>query len=298
MADSAGDLLRELRPAHRFLIGIDSDGCVFDTMECKHKECFIPATIKHWGLQSVSRYARETAEFVNLYSVWRGTNRWPALIKTLDLLRERAEVQQRGVSVPELASVRAFVAAEVTLSNETMAQRIEQTGDPELERALDWSKAVNASIADIVNGIAPFIPARKSLDAMAAGADLVVVSQTPTEALAREWREHGIDRYVRAIAGQEFGSKAYHLAEASRGRYADGCRLMIGDAPGDLAAAQETGFLFFPIVPGEEDASWERFGLDGLPRFLDGSFDESYQNDLIAAFLRALPEIPPWQRMD
>jgi len=32
------------------------------------------------GLQAVSKYAREAGEFVNLYSKWRGINRWPALL--------------------------------------------------------------------------------------------------------------------------------------------------------------------------------------------------------------------------
>ena len=46
-------------------------------MELKHKECFIPNTINYWGLQGVSKYAREAAEFVNLYSKSRGVNRFP-----------------------------------------------------------------------------------------------------------------------------------------------------------------------------------------------------------------------------
>ena len=46
-------------PKHSFLVGIDSDGCVFDTMEVKHKECFIPNMIKYYDLQGVSKYARE-----------------------------------------------------------------------------------------------------------------------------------------------------------------------------------------------------------------------------------------------
>ena len=58
--------LTELEPRHEFFIGIDSDGCAFDTMEIKHKECFIPAIIKHWGLQPVSKYAREAVEFDRL----------------------------------------------------------------------------------------------------------------------------------------------------------------------------------------------------------------------------------------
>ena len=87
--------LAEMQPIHDFFVGIDSDGCAFDTMEIKHKECFAPNIIKHWHLQAVSKYAREAAEFVNLYSKWRGINRWPALVMVFDLLRERPEVQAR-----------------------------------------------------------------------------------------------------------------------------------------------------------------------------------------------------------
>ena len=54
--------LAEMEPEREFFIGIDSDGCAFDTMEIKHKECFCPNIIKHWGLQPVSKYAREAAE--------------------------------------------------------------------------------------------------------------------------------------------------------------------------------------------------------------------------------------------
>ena len=81
--------LKEFQPRHGFFVGIDSDGCAFDTMEIKHKECFAPNIIKHWDLQAVSKFAREAAEFVNLYSKWRGINRWPALVMGFDLLRER-----------------------------------------------------------------------------------------------------------------------------------------------------------------------------------------------------------------
>lgn len=53
----------DFTPKHDYLVGIDSDGCAFDTMELKHKECFIPNIINYWGLQGVSKYAREAAEF-------------------------------------------------------------------------------------------------------------------------------------------------------------------------------------------------------------------------------------------
>ena len=34
--------LLALKPEKEFFIGIDSDGCAFDTMEIKQKECFCP----------------------------------------------------------------------------------------------------------------------------------------------------------------------------------------------------------------------------------------------------------------
>ena len=84
--------IENYNPKKPFLVGIDSDGCVFDTMELKHKECFIPNYINHYDLQGVSKYAREAAEFVNLYSQSRGVNRFPALVEQLDWLRRRPEV--------------------------------------------------------------------------------------------------------------------------------------------------------------------------------------------------------------
>ena len=93
------DSLKNLTPSKSFFAGVDSDGCAFPTMEVKHKECFIPLIVKHWKLQPVSRYAREAAEFVNLYSKWRGINRFPALVMAFDLLAERPEVT-RLVTLP------------------------------------------------------------------------------------------------------------------------------------------------------------------------------------------------------
>src|SRR5512136_3111393 len=101
--------LKNLKKTKDFFVGIDSDGCAFDTMEIKHKECFIPNIINYWGLQSVSKYAREAGEFVNLYSKWRGINRWPALVMVFDLLRERPEVQARHAKIPEAKHIREFM---------------------------------------------------------------------------------------------------------------------------------------------------------------------------------------------
>lgn len=288
--------LADLQPRHPFFVGIDSDGCAFDSMEIKHKECFCPNIIKWWDLQAVSKYAREAAEFVNLYSKWRGINRWPALIMVFDLLQERAEVRARGARIPEAKRVREFMASGQPLSDTGLKAYLAQHPDPELDRALAWSKAVNATIADMVRGVPPFPYMRESLQALQETADVVVVSATPSEALVREWEEHDIARYARVIAGQEMGSKKQHLALAAKGKYAPDHILMMGDAPGDMEAAKANGTLFFPINPGQEDTSWERFYKEGLARFTAGTYAGSYEASLIAEFETFLPSVPPWKK--
>jgi phosphoglycolate phosphatase-like HAD superfamily hydrolase len=293
----AAQPLVDLTPKHEFFIGIDSDGCAFDTMEIKHKECFIPAIIKHWDLQPVSKYAREAAEFVNLYSKWRGINRWPALVMVFDLLRERSEVRARGVDPPQAPRLREFIADEsFPKSNDGLEAYMADHPDPELETALAWTTGVNDAVADMVHGVPPFPWVRESLAALADRADMIVVSATPVEALTREWQEHDIARYVRAIAGQELGKKALHLELAAGGKYPPERTLMIGDAPGDMKAARANGALFYPINPGREEQSWHRFHDEAMQRFLAGSFAGEYEAGLIADFEKLLPEVPPWQR--
>ena len=294
MSDPA-QVLRDLQPTKEFFIGIDSDGCVFDTMEIKHKECFTPMFIKYFRLQAVSKYAREVWDFVNLYSKTRGVNRFPALIRALDLLRVRPEVIARKVNVPDAKALETWVARETKLGNATLKQEVEG-GNHALDPVMEWSVAVNRAIEDLVFGVPPFPLFRESLLKMVAKADTMVVSQTPTEALVREWKEHGIDGFVRVIAGQELGTKTEHLKFAAAGKYPPSKILMIGDAPGDFNAAKKNNALFYPIVPGREEASWKRFYQEGLDRFFAGTFAGGYEDELQREFDSRLPEHPHWRQ--
>jgi phosphoglycolate phosphatase-like HAD superfamily hydrolase len=287
--------LRQFAKRNDFFIGIDSDGCAFDTMEVKHKECFIPNIIKSYNLAAVSKYAREAAEFVNLYSHWRGINRFPALVKTFDLLTERPEVLNRHHPIPRLQGVRDWIARETKLSSTTLRKEVEATGDADLALTFEWSEAVNRTIAEMVHDVPPFPFVRESIESMRGKADVMVVSATPGEALEREWDEHGLRPFVGLIAGQELGSKKEHLALAAVGKYEPERILMIGDAPGDMQAAEANGVLFYPIDPGHEDASWQRFFEEALPRFLNANYAGEYMEAQVARFLKLLPDVPPWR---
>ena len=282
--------MQDWSPRHAHLVCVDSDGCVFDTMEIKHKECFCPAYIEHFHLQPVSSYAREAWEYVNLYSRTRGIHRLLALLRCVELLAGRSDVRGRGFTPPALAALRAWAGQGHPLTHAGLAAAARETASPDFADTLAWSEDVNARIGRMVHGIPPFPFARECLEAVAGQADLVVVSATATEALEREWRENGLMDRVSLVCGQEAGSKRDILAALVR-RYPAGHTLMVGDAPGDLDAAHANGARFYPIVPAEEAASWKAFA-PALETFLRGGYDES---PLLARFLERLPEQPPWK---
>jgi phosphoglycolate phosphatase-like HAD superfamily hydrolase len=293
MSDPA-QVLRDFKPTKEFFVGIDSDGCIFDSMEIKHKECFTPMFIKHFQLQAVSKYARECWDFVNLYSKTRGANRFPALVRALNLLRDRPQVQARNVKVAETGGIEEWIARETKLGNATLAAEVAR-GNQALSQVKVWSDAVNCAVEDIVHGVPPFPLVRECLAKINEFADAMCISQTPADALKREWAEHGIDVFVKMIAGQEMGTKTEHLKYAAKDKYAPSKILMIGDAPGDFNAARKNGALFFPINPGNEEASWERLLGEGLERFHSGSYAGEYEARLVREFDASLPEHPHWK---
>ena len=287
--------LKNLKPTKNYFIGIDSDGCVFDTMEIKQKECFCPNFIRHYKLQNVSKYARETWEFVNLYSKTRGVNRFLAVIEAIKLLGQRPEVKARGTEMPDIQPLIDWTKKESKLGNPALEKFVKENPDPTLKFIFEWSKQVNNDIADMVFGIGPFPYVKDCLTKMNEKADAIVVSQTPVEALVREWEENKIDDQVHVIAGQEYGTKKEHLEMAAVGKYPLEKILMIGDAPGDRKAAEANGVLFYPINPGHEEASWERLYKEALDKFFEGTYAGEYQQKLIDEFEGYLPETPPWK---
>jgi len=293
MFQSKDDLLR-FKPVHGTFVGIDSDGCVFDTMEAKQKLCFHGLIASHWKMEGAENAVREAAEFVNLRSKWRGTNRFAALLRTFELLASHPAVLSAGVSVPALPHLTAFVSSGGALSNAGLREAAERTGSAELASVLEWSEAVNALIEQRVPGAPPFPAVRESLELISLNSDAMCISQTPFEALAREWARSGLAAFVRLIAGQELGTKSEHIRMATAGRYGPGRVLMIGDAMGDLAAARDNGALFYPIMPGREAESWRSFQARCYGPFLNGRYAGAPERELVGEFQSLLPERPWW----
>lgn len=296
----SADALKNFKPKHDFYIGIDSDGCAFDTMGIKQRECFTPWLIACFKLQPVADAARECKEFADLFSKTRGANRHATTKRILsELLPSHPKVKHLGFDVPQFPHYFAWVEDKNSLlSNDGLKAAVAKAdgqAKAELELALDWSLKVNVAVGNIVKNIPPFPFVRESLEKMQTKADVIVVSATPCEALQREWAEHNTDKYVEIIAGQEMGTKKEHLAMTT-GSYKPDHVLMMGDAPGDFKAAKANNALFYPINPGQEEDSWKRFHDEALDKFFAGTYAGKYEADLIAAFDACLPENPPWQK--
>lgn len=288
-------LFEQFNKKHDFLICVDSDGCVFDTMELKHKECFAPAFIKCFKLQAVSKYAREVAEYVNLYSKYRGANRFIALVKMLEFLKEREEVKRRNVYIPDIEPLKRWTE----LGNPTpqgLEVYIKDHPDEVLLKAYDYSKTVNRNVEDMGSEVAPFYYVPLAFQAFKEFADIAVVSATPTDTIIKEWQSINIAKYADIICGQEYGTKAECIAELKTKGYAPNKILMIGDAPGDYKAAKTNGVLFAPINPGDEESSWERIYKNDIKALQNGNYEGEYENKLAAEFDELLSPAPPWDR--
>lgn len=290
--------LKEIQPSKTYLIAIDSDGCVFDAMGIKQRECFCPMMIAYFGLQPVAEAARQCKEFTDLFSKTRGANKHKTIVRILtELLPTHPIVKERNFKVPEFSHYVKWVNdSNSYLSNEGLKKAIKASkgqAKKELEIALKWSTRVNEMVAEIAINIPIFSYVRQSLQKIIKTADIIICSSTLAEALYREWNEHDIIKYTTVVAGQEMGTKEEHLG-VMRQKYNIKNILMIGDAPSDQIAAEKNQVSFYSINPGIENASWKRLYDEAFDIFLSNQYKGKYEEMIKAEFASCLPTTPPW----
>ena len=169
--------LKAFEPKHDFFVGIDSDGCAFNSMEVKHNDSFSVNLIKYFGLAAISRQVHQVWDFVNLYSKTRGINRFKAIILAFDFLSQMPKVKRTGVQIPALPYLREWTKTETKLGNPALDQVIKNaTGArlEELSQIMAWSLDVNKTISEIVYNLPPFPYVCQSLQQLVGKADMIV----------------------------------------------------------------------------------------------------------------------------
>jgi len=293
--------LKNLQPDHDNLIGIDSDGCVFDSMTEKQVKCFHSAFIDLYGIPNeVERAVRDCLEFVNLFSQTRGQDRFICFDLAVDLMHEHPDIKGKDAKIPDTAHLKAWLAAGPPYGNAGLEAAIrgeraaELQDSPELKNLMAWSLEVDIRVKAL-DVIPPFPNCKTFLEMVGNESDAMVVSSTPLSALNHEWDVNGIRSYIRFICSKDIGTKVLHLQLATEGgKYELDKVLMIGDAPKDMESAQEVGVRFYPINPGKEDDSWKRLHEEVYAKFIAGAYTQELEQQLIDEFLALLPANPPW----
>ncbi len=276
-------VLNSYHKNREFLVCIDSDGCAMDTMDCKHFHCFGPCMVAEWGLEEWKEPVLAHWNQVNLYSMTRGINRFLALGKVL------LHVDGAYRKIPQVQAFVSWTETAQELSNASVKAAYEQNGQEIFQKALAWSEAVNLAITKLAEEMKkPFDGAADGVLAAHGAADVAIVSSANYEAVREEWEKFGMMESVDICLTQSEGSKAFCIGEMLKKGYEKDHVLMVGDAPGDKAAAEKNGVLYYPVLVKKEAASWERFAKEALPKFLEGSYKGGYQEQVNREFLENL----------
>ena len=256
---------------HEFLICVDSDGCVMDTMNCKHFHCFGPCMVAEWGLEEWKDAILERWNVINLFSMTRGINRFKGLAMAL------GEIDKQYTPIAGISHLQHWADTAPALSNDGVAKAIAEAADEEakkvLSKALSWSKAVNASIVELDEALkVPYAGAFEGLHAAHTFADVAMVSSANRDAVEEEWGKFGLLDHTDIVLAQDVGSKAACIKEMLKFGYDADKVLMIGDAPGDCDAAEKNGVHYYPILVNHEKASWEEAVAVAFEKLRSGEY--------------------------
>ena len=273
--------LREYVKGHDYLICVDSDGCAVDTMDIKHKRCFGPCMVQEWNLSAWEKPILERWDEINLYSITRRINRFKGRAMAL------AEINERYTPIDGVEALSRWAAEAKELSNPALEELVEQGAEPIFHKALHWSREVNKAIGQLPWEVKKaFNGVQEGFDAVRDFADIAIVSSANRDAVEEEWEKFGLMNLVDLVLCQDVGSKAHCIAELKKKGYADDHILMVGDAPGDKAAAESNGVFYYPILVRHETESWEEFP-QAAERFRDGAYRD-YGEMKAQAFLANL----------
>ena len=256
---------------HDYLVCVDSDGCVMDTMNCKHFHCFGPCMVDEWELGEWKDAILERWNEINLFSMTRGINRFKGLAMAL------GEIDRKYKPIPGIQALQHWAETAPALSNDGAAKAAAEAADPEakliLEKALSWSKAVNAAIVKLPEELkVPYEGAKEGLAAAHQFADVAMVSSANRDAVEEEWGKFGLLQHTDIVLAQDVGSKVACIREMLKFGYDANKVLMVGDAPGDCDAAEKNGVHYYPILVNHEKESWDEAIAVGFGKLQSGEY--------------------------
>lgn len=270
------NIFESFKKTKDYLICVDSDGCAIDTMDIKHHLCFGPCMVKEWNLEQWQEKILARWNDINLYTMTRGINRFKGLAKAL------SEINDSYIKIEDIDLLLKWVDEATELSNQSLERMADTTGKVIFRKALSWSKAVNKSITELPESKKkPFENVKEGLMKAHSFADVAIVSSANRDAVEEEWGAHGLIEHVDIILCQDAGSKLHCISRLKEKGYDSKNILMIGDAPGDQAAAEINQVHFYPILVKQEAESWKELEQNALELFKHNNFTEYEERKML-----------------
>ena len=196
-----------------YLVCIDSDGTIMDTMTVKHVNCFGPEFINVYQIKEHVEDILTEWNRANLYSLTRGINRFQGLKEILVYVKkygyefEGSDEFFYWVDTTKEFSVNSIKEFMKTASNTNC-----------FELALEWSKRVNESIEKLPPSLA-FNGVSEVLHSIVDKVDLVGVSSANEAAVVEEWTRLNLISLFKEVACQNKGNKAHIISESLKQGY-------------------------------------------------------------------------------
>ena len=272
--------------SHDYLICVDSDGCVMDTMNCKHYHCFGPSMIMEWALEQWQEEILRRWNEINLFQMTRGINRFRALCIALE------EISAKYTPIIGVEGLKRWVDTAPALSNDALLKAIDAEEDDDarlcMYKALIWSLAVNESVNRLhVELKKAFDGAELALIKAHGFADVAVISGANRDAVEEEWSNLGLLEHTDIVLAQDVGSTAHCIEKMLEFGYDRDKVLLIGDDPGDSEAARNCGIWFYPILVNWEEESWLQCRSKAMNWLQNGEFGQ-YQDEIRQVFVENL----------
>ena len=109
-------VLTDFTKKREFLVCMDSDGCVMDTVSIKHTIVMCPELIRVFALDDHADFVASAWEEINLRNITRGLSRFESVVLVFDRLKNR------GIEVPGSEDISAWVNTSAELSTAATAR--------------------------------------------------------------------------------------------------------------------------------------------------------------------------------
>ncbi len=253
--------LNEFKKNKNYLLCVDSDGCAMDTMTAKHNKCFGPSFVKVFKITKNTQNVLDRWNEINLYQFSRGVNRFKGLAQILCELYPKDD---------ECKTFKKWTDEARELSEASLKKQIDESGGETFKKALLWSQVTNVAIKSLPDREKKaFDGVREALKEAREKFDIAIVSSANFVAVKEEWERCGLLELCDCITTQQDGGKAHCISELINKGYKPQKIVMVGDAFGDLQAAEQNNVNFYPILVNHEVESWKNINLT-LEKIING----------------------------